>query len=227
MNGPEQSMLLRTHLRRTLLQLLPYRPRNGRGSIYTNHDPSIQRLLPRCTYSHILLVGFLASFVTCLGPIHPAFAQESQPDRVMEHVSLSLAPEDRLSSPSARIPAIETVTIEAPSLHDCITRPIGQTSVDRLVRFEQQYGIDQPSPSAVKRTIQTAKYTLDKLCFTALETARKLEFTYDFGQESPTSFGSGTHNRLILSPCSANSAMRNSSQKLPFMILRPVRPSSG
>lgn len=182
MNGTEQIMLSRGHLRRTLFQLL----------VANNEDPRIQRLPPCCTHSHILLAGFLASFVICLGSIHPALAQGPQTDRGVENVSLSLAAVDKTSSASARIPASELVTIEAPSLRDCITKPTAQTPVDRWVRFEEQYGIDQPSPSAVKRTIQTAKYTLDKLCFSALETARKLEFTYDIGHESPTSLGSGT-----------------------------------
>jgi hypothetical protein len=38
---------------------------------------------------------------------------------------------------------------------------------------------------------QAAKYGLDTMCFAAQETARKLEFRYDFWEESPSSFGSG------------------------------------
>ena len=65
-----------------------------------------------------------------------------------------------------------------------------QTSVDRWLEFEREYGIQHRSRSWFLRTLQSAKYGLDSASFAAKETARRLEFTYDFG--SPTGLGGVT-----------------------------------
>lgn len=58
---------------------------------------------------------------------------------------------------------------------------------DRWLRFEKEYGIQQESPDWISRMLQSAMYRLDTLAFTAQETARRLEFTYDLGEKPPDS----------------------------------------
>ena len=58
------------------------------------------------------------------------------------------------------------------------------TDGDRWEAFENEYGIRQKNPSWFLSMLQSAKYGLDKLTFGAKETAKRLEFTYDFGSPS-------------------------------------------
>jgi len=93
---------------------------------------------------------------------------------------------------TAQTNAPETTVARALLQEDVLTPTSkGLTSADRWVRFQQEYGLEQESPSAVGRMLQAAKYGLDTMCFAAQETAKKLEFRYDLWEESPSSFGSG------------------------------------
>jgi hypothetical protein len=56
-----------------------------------------------------------------------------------------------------------------------------RTPEQRRLEFEREYGIQQDSRSWVVSMLQSAKYGLDKMTFTARETAKRLEFTYDIG----------------------------------------------
>ena len=73
---------------------------------------------------------------------------------------------------------------------DVLTLPASTSAGDRWEKFEQEYGIKQESGSAFGRMIQNAKYELDTMCFTAMEGAKELEFTHDFGEDSDR--GTGT-----------------------------------
>jgi hypothetical protein len=77
------------------------------------------------------------------------------------------------------------------ALWDDILKPTTTSAGDRWVKFEQEYGIQEESGSALGRMIQNAKYGLDTMCFTALEGAKELEFTHDFGEDSESAFGTG------------------------------------
>jgi len=61
------------------------------------------------------------------------------------------------------------------------------SSAGRWVEFEREFGVHERSPSRFLSMLQSAKYGLDKMAFTAQETARKLEFTYDIGDATPSS----------------------------------------
>jgi hypothetical protein len=60
------------------------------------------------------------------------------------------------------------------------------TSADRWLRFESEYGIHRRESTAVGRILRRAKYGLDTMTFTAQEAARRLEFTYDLGEPALT-----------------------------------------
>jgi hypothetical protein len=72
---------------------------------------------------------------------------------------------------------------------DDVVKSAGTSSGDRWERFEQEYGIKKESASTLGRMIQSAKYGLDTMCFTAMEGAKELEFTYDFGVDSESGTG--------------------------------------
>ena len=76
-----------------------------------------------------------------------------------------------------------------------------RTDADRWMEFEQEYRIYERNPVWALSMIQTAKFGLDKLSFTAKETARKLEFSYEFGGASdgdPHRFSPGSAYSLPL-----------------------------
>jgi hypothetical protein len=65
-----------------------------------------------------------------------------------------------------------------------------RTTEERRLEFEREYGIRQQNQSWFLGMLRSAKYGLDKMSFTAKETARRLQFTYELG--SPTGFGGRT-----------------------------------
>ena len=64
------------------------------------------------------------------------------------------------------------------------------TSVDRWMIFESEYGIQDKSPSPIGRMLQAAKYGLDRVTFSAQESAKKLEFNCNIGDDPATGPGS-------------------------------------
>jgi hypothetical protein len=71
-----------------------------------------------------------------------------------------------------------------------IIKPNITSPADRWMKFEREYGIEQESPSPIGRMFQVAKYGLDRMAFTAQETAKRCEFTYDLGDAPPNEPGS-------------------------------------
>jgi hypothetical protein len=131
-----------------------------------------------CHSSQAAMVGALMGGAVCFGLMPGAFAQEAQTNRLVGYISPSL-----LSSPVTPDSSTETnvdanTAIAAPSWSE-ILKPNSRTPGDRLVSFEQEYGMDQESGSPFGRVLQVAKYGLDQACFTVQEAARKLEFKYD------------------------------------------------
>ena len=130
------------------------------------------------------MVGLLAAGVTYLGLIPRTFAQAAQTNRLVEYVSPS-----RLSSDAdgrffaGRPMSRDFAAITAPSWGD-VLKPKAGTSGDRLVSFEQEYGMGDASGSTFGKVLQAAKYGLDKMCFTVQEAAKKLEFKYDTAEAS-------------------------------------------
>jgi hypothetical protein len=91
---------------------------------------------------------------------------------------------------SASVQTKATVIAEgrAPDSYDTVAQPPETYPyADRWLKFEKEYGIQQESPDWISRMIQSAQYRLDTLAFTAQETARRLEFTYDLGEKPPDS----------------------------------------
>ncbi len=58
------------------------------------------------------------------------------------------------------------------------------------MKFESEYGIQEKSLSPIGRMFQVAKYGLDRMTFTAQETAKRFEFTYDLGDAPANEPGS-------------------------------------
>jgi hypothetical protein len=136
-----------------------------------------------------MLVGVVSGSVVCSSIIGDAQAQEKQPDRLVDKVSPSLLVERTLSLTE---PDKIAEASPLPRRGDTKLADKSSTLGDRLVGFEQEYGMEQESSSALGRIIQAAKYGLDKMCFAAQETARKLEFCHDIGAEPAGASGSGS-----------------------------------
>lgn len=129
--------------------------------------------------------------IVCFGFIHGGLAQGTQAHRLVDYVSPSLLTRSATPSASAQANIVGAPVAKVASGDD-VLKPRVTNSGDRVARFEQEYGVERESTSAIGRMIQAAKYGLDKMCFTVQEASKKLEFTYDIGSEPPSALGSGT-----------------------------------
>jgi hypothetical protein len=129
------------------------------------------------------MVGVLAVGVLYLGLIPWTFAQAAQTNPLVEYVSPARQSSDATADSSTQTNIGDSVSITAPSWGD-VLKPNGRTSGDRLVSFEREYGMGEESASRFGKALQAAKYGLDKMCFTAQEAAKKLEFKYDTAEAS-------------------------------------------
>jgi hypothetical protein len=127
----------------------------------------------------------------CFGFIPGAWAQETQANRLVDYVSPSLLTRSATPSVPAQADIVRARVTKVASGDD-VLKPSVTSSGDRMVRFEQEYGVERESTSAIGRMVQAAKYGLDKICFTVQEASKKLEYTYDIGSEPPSALGSGT-----------------------------------
>jgi len=139
--------------------------------------------------SRAVLWGAVAGSVVCSGAIICAQAQSAHNTLLVDYVTPS-----RLSQPTAPQPAMQTNVISTAEAKgrdfgNDIIKPTATTPADRWIKFEREYGIEQESPSAIGRVFQAAKYGLDRMTFTAQETAKRCEFTYDLGDEPPNDPG--------------------------------------
>jgi len=124
------------------------------------------------------MVGVLAAGIVYLGLIPRTSAQTTQTNRLAEYVSPSCLSSDATPDSSAQTNIDNSVAVTAPSWGN-ILKPSTETSGDRLVSFEEEYGMGEESGSTFRAVLQEAKYGLDKMCFTVQEAAKKLEFKYD------------------------------------------------
>ncbi len=141
--------------------------------------------------SRAVLSRVVIAFILCFGFIHSGLAQGTQVNRLVDYVSPSLLTRSATPSTSAQANIVDAPVAEVVSGDD-VLKPSVTSSGDRLVRFEQEYGVERESTSSIGKMIQTAKYGLDKMCFTVQEASKKLEYTYDIGSEPPSALGSGT-----------------------------------
>lgn len=137
-----------------------------------------------CHSSGTTLVGVLAAGVVYLGLISRTFAQAAQTNPLVEYVSPSRPPSDATPNSTTQTNIGDSGSITAPSWGDVLKPNIRTSSSDRLVSFEQEYGMGEESSSTFRKMLQAAKYGLDKMCFTVQEAAKKLEFTYDTSEAS-------------------------------------------
>jgi hypothetical protein len=124
------------------------------------------------------MVGVLMASVACLGLLPGVFAQAPQTNQLMGYVSPALLTSSATPDFSHETNINTSAAITAPSWSGIFQPNLG-TAGDRLVDFEQEYGMDPESGSRFGRALQLAKYGLDKACFTVQEAARRLEFKYD------------------------------------------------
>lgn len=130
------------------------------------------------------MVGVLTAGVVYLVLIPRTFAQADQADPLVEYISPSRLSPGVTPDSSTQTNINDSATITAPSWGD-ILKPKGlSSSGDRLVSFEQEYGMEEESASRFGRVLQAAKYGLDKMCFTVQEAAKKLEFKYNTADAS-------------------------------------------
>ena len=122
----------------------------------------------------------VASVVVCFGSIPCALAQNAPSTQQVDYTTLSRPSQLTLSQPTAQTNATSLTEVKERDVGDII-KPGATTPADRWVKFENEYGIEQENPSAIGRIFQVAKYGLDRMAFTAQETAKRAEFTYDLG----------------------------------------------
>jgi hypothetical protein len=109
--------------------------------------------------------------------------------QLVDYVSLSSLSQSREAHPM--VPANPSPVAEAKTQQlGNLIKPTATTPLDRWMIFESEYGIQEASPSAIGRIFQAAKYGLDRMTFTAQETAKRCEFTYDLGDEPANDTGS-------------------------------------
>ena len=110
-----------------------------------------------------------------------AAAPQEQSIRTVDYVSPSLLASD--AKPQL-LPSAES-SLWNPHYREVVATPAKtSTDGDHWEAFESEYGIRHKNPSWFLSVLQSAKYGLDKLSFGAKETAKRLEFTYDFGSPS-------------------------------------------
>lgn len=127
--------------------------------------------------------------VVCFGLGSNVLAQSMPNTRLVDYVSLSNLSQSHETHPIVPTNVSSVVEAKTQQLGDLI-KPCTTTSIDRWMVFESEYGIQEASPSAIGRIFQAAKYGLDRMTFTAQETAKRCEFTYDLGDESSNDSGS-------------------------------------
>jgi hypothetical protein len=133
--------------------------------------------------SRAVLQGAATGVVVCLGLLSGARGQSTPNTLLVDYVSPSLLSSSQ--TPSRTVSTNTTPVAEAKTTRQCsLIKPAATTSEDRWSVFEKEYGIQEASPSAIGRICQAAKYGLDRATFTAQETAKRCEFTYDLGSES-------------------------------------------
>src|ERR1035437_5682723 len=130
--------------------------------------------------SRAVLWGAVARFAVCFGLIPCAQAQTVQNTRLVDYASPSLLSQPTMPHPTMQTNASFVAEAKGRDVDDII-KPKTTTPADRWMKFESEYGIEQESPSPIGRMFQVAKYGLDRMTFTAQETAKRFEFTYDLG----------------------------------------------
>ena len=147
------------------------------------------------TLKPVVVVAMVASLCGLPGADPRASAGDAQRGYVVDYVPPSLLAQSA-TTPTRSKPVDEMLPPDERILGIPPLRP--QTSGERWLEFEREYGIQQQNRSWAVGMLQSAKYGLDKMAFTAKETANQLEFTYDVG--SPTGPGGVTPKPQFLLP---------------------------
>ena len=128
-----------------------------------------------------------AVVVVCFGAI--PYAQAAPNPQPADSTTSSRPSQPMRPQPATQTNATSLAETNGRDVGDIIKRGV-TTSTDRWTKFENEYGIEQENPSAIGRIFQVAKYGLDRMTFTAQETAKRCEFTYDLGDVPPNDSGS-------------------------------------
>ena len=139
------------------------------------------------------MVGVLMTSISCLGLLPGAFAQAPQTNQLVGYISPTLLSLSAAPDFSLETNIDSSTAFTAPTWSE-ILKPNSGTAGDRLLDFEQEYGMDMESGSPFGRALQLAKYGLDKACFTVQEAARKLEFKYDTAEATSGVLGGDAGN---------------------------------
>ena len=140
--------------------------------------------------SRAVVMGAIANSVVCFGLIPTVLAQTPSNIRLVDYGAPA-----RVSPAIALHPTMQTnrtsgTEAKEGDLNENLIKPITTTSADRWLKFESEYGIQEQSPSPIGRMFQVAKYGLDRVTFTAQETAKRCEFSYDLGSAPANDSGS-------------------------------------
>jgi len=137
----------------------------------------------------VALAGALAVVILCLSPTRGAWREAVPANRLADTISPGPLAMNTVTTAPASTNTIEIAAANTALWDVDVLKPRAMSSGDRWEKFEQEYGIKKESASTLGRMIQSAKYELDTMCFTAMEGARELEFTRDFGIDSENGTG--------------------------------------
>ncbi len=139
--------------------------------------------------SRAVLWGAVAGSVVCSGAIACAQGQSVHNTQLVDYVTPSRLSQHTAPQPTNQTNVISTAQAKGRDFDNDLIMPTTTTSSERWIKFEREYGVEQESPSPIGRMFQVAKYGLDRMAFTAQETAKRCEFTYDLGDEPPNDPG--------------------------------------
>ena len=125
----------------------------------------------------------------CLGLVSYAHSQTVQTARLVDYSNPSHLSRPAMSHSTIQTNAAFVADAKGRDVGDII-KPNITSPADRWMKFESEYGIQEESLSPIGRMFQVAKYGLDRMTFTAQETAKRCEFTYDLGDAPPNEPGS-------------------------------------
>jgi len=147
-----------------------------------------------CHESRAAFVAVVAAWGISFVFARTVFGQGVQTNHLAGAITPALLLYEARADASAETNVEVNSTIAIPSWSDVVRPVASSTAGDRLVRFEEEYGVDQDSHSPIGRMLQRAKYGLDKACFAAQEAARKLEFKYDTAEAASGALGGDAGN---------------------------------
>src|SRR3984957_19842725 len=131
--------------------------------------------------SRAVVLGAIASSVVGFSVIPSVFAQSPSNIRLVDYAAPVCSSPSITLRPTMQTNGTSVAEAKGRDPGENLINPTAATSADRWLKFEREYGIQEECAAAIGRLFQAAKYGLDRVTFTAQETAKRCEFSYDLG----------------------------------------------